>query len=159
MKKGFNLVVIILCTLTLTLKGQQVISSAGGSATGAGVQLSWTIGEPVIETFTGSSSVLTQGFHQSRLTITAVDPVVYPGLELSVFPNPVISSLRLQIKGDLVQKLSYQLYNMEGKSILLKKVEASPVMIDMELYTSGTYLLKVFTDENLPVKTFKIIKD
>jgi hypothetical protein len=159
MKKGLYLIVLIVCAVTMNLKGQQVISSAGGSATGTGIQLSWTVGEPVIETFTGSSAILTQGFHQSKLTITAIDPAVYTDLELSVFPNPVSTSLQLQIKGDLLQKLSYQLYNMEGKTIFSKKVDASPEMINMELYTSGTYLLKIVRDEQFPVKIFKIIKD
>jgi hypothetical protein len=159
MNKVFYLVVLILCTLTVSLKAQQVISSAGGSATGTGVQLSWTIGEPVIETFTGSSAILTQGFHQSKLTVTAIDPAIYPDLELSVFPNPVSSSLRLVTRGDQLQKLSYQLYNMEGQSILSGKVEASPELINMELYTSGTYLLKVLKNGNVPVRTFKIVKD
>jgi hypothetical protein len=143
----------------MTLKGQQVISSAGGSATGTGVQLSWTVGEPVIETFTGSSAILTQGFHQSKLTITAIDFALYPELELSVFPNPVSTSMRLQIKGDQFKNLSYQLYNIEGKSMLSKTIQASPEIINMEFYTSGTYLLKVFRDETVPVKTFKVIKD
>lgn len=159
MQRGLYLVVLIVCALTMTLKGQQVISSAGGSATGVGVQLSWTVGEPVIATLTGSSAILTQGFHQSKLTITAIDPALYPELELSVFPNPVSTSLKLQITGDQYKNLSYRLYNIEGKTILSKTIQASPEMINMELYTSGTYLLKVLRDETVPVKTFKIIKD
>ncbi len=85
---------------------QQVISAAGGSGSGSNVQLSWTVGEPVIETFTGSSAILTQGFHQSKLLVTALDPMLFPGLTLTVFPNPVSSSLQLEVTGEVMSDLS-----------------------------------------------------
>ena len=155
----YLLVLLFFCLLSPAANGQQVISSAGASATGVGVQLSWTLGEPVIETFTGTSAILTQGFHQSKLTVTAIDPKLYPELELSVYPNPVSSSLRLQITGERPGKLTYSLYNAEGKALVQKSVESFPETINMELFTSGSYFLKVFRDINMPVKTFKIIKE
>jgi len=63
------LVKFILISLLLLNSGisfaQKVISSAGTSAKATSVQLFWTIGEPVVKTFTGSTVILTQGFHQS----------------------------------------------------------------------------------------------
>jgi hypothetical protein len=159
MKRKFYSFIFILGFTCGSIQAQQVISSAGASATGIGVQLSWTIGEPVIETFTGTTAILTQGFHQSRLTVTAIDPTLYPELDLSVYPNPVSTSLQLLISGERLQNLTYKLYNIEGKSILTKVIENSPEMIRMELFSSGTYLLKVFRDDNTPLKTFKVIKD
>jgi len=49
---------------------QQVITTAGSSGSGTGIQLSWTIGEPVTATAHGSDFYLTQGFHQSQLVST-----------------------------------------------------------------------------------------
>ena len=138
---------------------QQVISAAGGSGTGTNVQLSWTVGEPVIETFTGSSAILTQGFHQSKLLVTALDPMVFPGLILTVFPNPVSSSLQLDVKGDVRTNLSFQIFDINGKLVLNRKLESLPGLINMESYVSGTYLLKVYQEEGEPVKTFKIVKN
>jgi hypothetical protein len=159
MKRKVYFFIFIIPFAIGSLEAQQVISSAGASATGTGVQLSWTIGEPVIETFTGTSAILTQGFHQSRLTVTAIDPTLFPELDLSVYPNPVSTSLRLVISGDKLQNLTYRLYNIEGKAIIDKDIENSPELIKMELFSSGTYILKVFRDENIPLKTFKVIKD
>ena len=48
---------------------QQVIATAGGSASGTGIELSWTIGEPVTATTFGSGFILTQGFHQGQPAI------------------------------------------------------------------------------------------
>ena len=141
-----------------TISAQQVISSAGTHAVGTGVQLSWTVGEPVIATFTGSSVILTQGFHQTRLTVTAIDPTLFPSLEVNVYPNPVSAQLRFKISGERNQNMSYRLFNAEGKAILQKTVENPEGLINMEIYTSGIYLLKFFREDD-PLKTFKIIKD
>ena len=157
-RKVFYIIIVLFIFAVSTVTAQQVISSAGGSAVGTGVQLSWTIGEPVIETFTGTSAVLTQGFHQTKLTVTAVDPTLFPGLEVNVYPNPVSTTLRVQISGERMQKLSYRLFNMEGKAILHKMVENPSELINMEMYTSGTYLLRFFREDD-PLKTFKIVKD
>jgi hypothetical protein len=159
MKRKVYFFILIFSFALGSLQAQQVISSAGASATGVGVQLSWTVGEPVIETFTGTSAILTQGFHQSKLTVTAIDPKLFPELDLSIYPNPVSTSLRLEISGDRLQNLTYRLYNIEGKTILTKVIETSPELIKMDLFTSGTYLLKVFRDDNTPLKTFKVIKE
>ncbi|MCB0683669.1 MAG: hypothetical protein KDC32_22625, partial [Saprospiraceae bacterium] len=65
----------------------EVIASAGEHFATANAQLSWTVGEPVIETYTGSTAQLTQGFHQTNLTVVAVnDPTA--AFQVSVFPNP-----------------------------------------------------------------------
>ena len=158
MKRIVYFFIFILLFAVVSLQAQQVISSAGASATGTGVQLSWTIGEPVIATFTGTSAILTQGFHQSKLTVTAIDPTLFPELQLSVYPNPVSTSLRLQISGDRLQNLTYMLFNIEGKAVLIKEIENSPELIQIEQFSSGTYLLKVLKD-NTPLKTFKVIKE
>ncbi len=43
----------------------EVIAVAGGSGTTSSVALDWTLGEPVILSLEGTSSVITCGFHQS----------------------------------------------------------------------------------------------
>jgi len=153
------LFVFILHLMITQIRAQQVISAAGATASGTGVQLSWTIGEPVIETFTGATAILTQGFHQSRLFATAIDPIENPGLKLTVYPNPVSGILKLEITDHRLEGIRYSLFTMDGKSILDRKVEKQPELISMENYTPGTYLLKIFVSGNHPVQTFKIVKN
>ena len=45
----------------------KVVSPAGGYFTGSGITLSWTLGEPVIATFSAGDILLTQGFQQGDL--------------------------------------------------------------------------------------------
>jgi len=70
------------------VSSQEVVSSAGETQTIPGIEISWTIGEPVIETVSSGSSVLTQGFHQTKLTVTTIDELLFSDLELKVYPNP-----------------------------------------------------------------------
>ena len=65
------------------LFGQKVISSAGESATGTSVKLSWTIGEPIVKTLRGTSVILTQGFQQGWLVVNQ-PPVANAGPDQTV---------------------------------------------------------------------------
>jgi hypothetical protein len=49
---------------SINTNAQQVIASAGGYYEGDNISLSWTLGEPVTETFSGGGVILTQGFQQ-----------------------------------------------------------------------------------------------
>jgi hypothetical protein len=140
---------------------QQVISSAGVSTGGTSSQLAWTIGEPVTETFTAAKSqnILTQGFHQSKLVITIVDPPVYPGIILTVYPNPVDSDLRLETRDEIMDNLSLRLYDMNGKLLLDQKIESQSELIDIQHYPNGSYFLKVLHNNKDLLQTFKIIKN
>ena len=68
MKKLYEILSLI-TALEVPVAGfcQQVISTAGSSGSGTGIELSWTIGEPVTATSHGTDFYLTQGFHQSRM--------------------------------------------------------------------------------------------
>jgi len=65
------------------------LPTAGEHFATAGAQLSWTLGEAVIETYApgGGTAQLTQGFHQTQLTVVALNEsvTVFPVL---VYPNP-----------------------------------------------------------------------
>jgi hypothetical protein len=57
-------ILIAIAFLSFQAKAQQVIASAGGYYEGDNISLSWTLGEPVTETFSGGGVILTQGFQQ-----------------------------------------------------------------------------------------------
>ena len=65
MKKILSfLFIIAFAFLSFQAKAQQVIASAGGYYEGENISLSWTLGEPVTETFSAGGVILTQGFQQ-----------------------------------------------------------------------------------------------
>lgn len=65
MKKLFFLLTISgLILFAIQTNAQQVIATSGGYYENENISLSWTVGEPVIETFTAGDVILTQGFQQ-----------------------------------------------------------------------------------------------
>ncbi len=156
MKTKFLFLLFML--LSAGLSGQQVISSAGTHAIGTGVQLSWTLGETVVSTFSGSSVILTQGLHQGKLTITAIEPLVLSGVTLNVFPNPVNDKLNISFRNFAENKYSFSLTDVNNRLVFNGKVSENPQPIDMTHFSPGIYFLKL---ETIAVKTpqvFKIVK-
>ena len=159
MKKLFFILILIFAFGTLLLKAQEVISSGGAHVKGSGISLSWTIGEPVIETLTNGSYTLTQGFHQSRLSSTAVDNLPTPGLILTVFPNPFSYVLNVKVDEGDYSQLQYTMYSFEGKVLLNSKISKSLTQIELQPFASGSYLLRISKKSGEPVKTFKVVKN
>jgi len=120
---------------------RQVIGSAGGSFSGA-VQVDWTVGETVVATATGGSSILTQGFHQPQPAASGVK-TTEPATGLVAYPNPTGSVINLQWKnaaftGTLV------LYDAIGRVVWSSSLATSNLTtIDMSQFTPGVYNLQV----------------
>ena len=63
--------VLIICVITTTISiAQEVISTTGEHYENSNGSISWTIGEPVIETLGSNNNYLTQGFHQPTVIPT-----------------------------------------------------------------------------------------
>lgn len=156
-----HLILILIISLSMSprlLFAQEVISSGGSYATGTGVSLSWTVGEPVIATFTNGGFTLTQGFHQTRLGTTSIDNIPIPGLIVSVYPNPFYYVLHLRVdEGDFSQ-LQYSLLNIQGQTLVLEKISRNLTDIDMQTFAAGNFLLQVRGKSGEIVKSFKVVK-
>jgi len=133
----------------------QVISYAGAGATEGRVQLSWTVGEPVISSLITSTNILKQGFYQSKLEITAIDLPEFPELELYGYPNPVSTAINLDIKGERRINLSFCLLAIEGKILFIKKIVSLSEQLIMEPFENGVNLIKVYQDIDMPLRTFR----
>jgi hypothetical protein len=138
--------------------GQDVISTNGGSCKSAAFQLDYTIGEPVIETLSSSSNTLTQGFQQSNLIVTAIDQIAIGAIDLKLYPNPVVDELMLETCNLSQEKLLLKLFDISGKLILQKNLKQTVEKIDMQAYRKGNYLLIVYTGNEIPLQSFKVIK-
>jgi len=157
--KSLRLILIITLTISQSaIQAQEVVSSGGAYAKVTGVSLSWTIGEPVIETFSNGSYTLTQGFHQSRIGSTAVDDFEIPGLRLSVYPNPFSEELNVRFDGGDFSRLQYTFISGEGKVILNNKIKKDLTTINLQTYAPGSYFLKISQRTGETLKTFHVVK-
>ena len=157
MKKIILLLIIVVNgTFLPTLNAQEIVSTAGTVYETNGVQLSWTLGETVIKTAESGSLVLTQGFHQSKLVITALDDITIADFEVKVYPNPTSDFVVVHFDENNLNA-HIQLFDLAGKK-LKESVANTDTQMNMTEYPGGTYLLKLFDDNFHPVQTFKIIK-
>ncbi len=130
---------------------QEVVSTAGSIYNVNGVQLSWTIGEPIVSTEDDGNHVLTQGFHQANLSVTTVEENVRN--MFSVYPNPVVNVFTIQ--GSTEENVTAVLYDLNGK--LLKQIQFSlSTQVNIEDLSRGVYLLTI--NQNNKINTYRIIK-
>jgi hypothetical protein len=133
-----------------------VVSASGASFKQSSGYITYTIGELVTHTLTGTSEILTQGFLQTGLPKswrTSVEDV--PDFEMSVYPNPVKDLLIIQV--ELLPDLQYTLHDVTGVLIDRGLVLNERSEIDFSYLSPAIYILRVF-DNNQQIRIFQIVK-
>ena len=147
------ILVLLVFGAIISIKAQEVVSSSGNYQETSTGSLSWTIGETITETVT-NGNILTQGFHQSRITVTNITEI-NTKIDVSIFPNPTNEFVKIISSKDENYKI--QLFNINGKLLVEKKINNTDNRVNMNKFTNGTYLLKV-TNKNRETNTYQIIK-
>lgn len=140
------------------LHAQESIPATGGDATGTGGSSSYTVGQVIYTTNTGTNGSVAQGVQQPYeiSTTTGVNETTI-NLKMSVYPNPTAVYLTLKVESEKLKSLTYQLIDIQGKVMASEKVIAITSTIKMEELPKAVYFLNV-TDNKQIVKTFKVIK-
>jgi len=140
------------------LYAQQSPTATGGEATGTGGTASYSVGQVVYTTNTGTNGSVAQGVQQPyEISTTVGINETTINLELSVYPNPTTNYLTLKVDEFELSTLNFQLIDLQGKIITSKKVKATTSTINVENLPKAIYFLNV-TKNNQVIKTFKIIK-
>lgn len=158
--KKLVLSVVILLSLGVTgLQAQQTITTAGGDGSGSGGSASYTVGQLIYHTNTGTNGSEAQGVQQpfEISVVTAVEEAKDISLEFLVYPNPATDYVILKTGNYEVKNLSYVLYDIGGRLLGHDKIQSSETNISMQAFFPSTYILKVI-DNNKVIKIFKIIK-
>jgi len=142
------------------LHAQEVITTTGGNASGSGGSVSYTIGQIVYSSNTGSNGSVSQGVQQpfEISVISGLDEGEGINLTCSAYPNPTTDFLTLKVGVIKTENLAYQLYDIGGKFLVSNKVEGNETTICMSNLVQSVYFLKL-TNNNKEIKTFKIIKN
>jgi hypothetical protein len=151
---------LVMAGFSLTgLFAQEAIPAVGGDASGAGGSVSYTVGQTLYETHSGSTGSVAQGVQQpfEILELPGVGSPMGISLHCVVFPNPVTEFVLLRIADQSLEGLSYQLYNLQGKMLERREITGDITEIPMSSLGAATYLIKV-TRKNEELKAFKIIK-
>ena len=134
----------------------EILAVSGDYFTGTNATLSWTIGESVTETFSSANAILTQGFHQTSLTVTGIKDID-KNFSVSVYPNPVMNQLTVELE-KVKRNYSIEITDLNGKLISVQKINSTHSTIDVITYSAGVYFLNLKNENNQLIKTFKIQK-
>jgi hypothetical protein len=77
---------------------RKVIATAGTSVKVGNIQVDYTVGEPVINTLSAGSFVLTQGFQQGDPVISATHGLP-ENVSLKISPNPTSGEVLVELAG------------------------------------------------------------
>ena len=160
---------VLLFGLGLTgLQAQTSIHATGGDASGSGGSVSYSVGQLVYTTNTGTNGSVAEGVQQPYeiSVVTGLEEAKDINLSVTAYPNPTTDYLQLKVDASTtlsIQSMSYQLYDMNGKLLQNEKITGKQTRIVMSNLVPAIYFVKVVkTNHDLPqqeVKTFKIIKN
>ncbi len=141
-----------------------VISSQGNYDSQPQGNNSWTIGEPISETFTSANNAATNGFQQPEsLNLVTYIKGNNKGLSVLAYPNPVINELKVDFNGIDNGDYSLVLNDALGKVIYQTTVSVNSssnkvVSLNFLNLAGGQYLLSFSNQDQSILKTFKIVK-
>lgn len=154
-------IISLLFLFGITISGifaQEVVSASGGESSGSGGTISYTVGQVVYGSNTGTNGTVTQGVQQAyEIYVTTGINETGINLSVSVYPNPTTNYLNLKIENFELSTLNFQLFDMQGKLLQTQKVTGNETQIDMSNYVPSTYFVRII-NQNQSIKEFKIIK-
>jgi hypothetical protein len=157
MKPSKALLVPTLISFCGILQAQEIITAGGDYFSNINGSVSITMGETVIETFSGEANMLTNGFQQSKLIALFMEEPVKFGLTVTASPNPVKELISIKVDHETDEHFSFKLYDHSGKLFLKDNFESPGTDIRFNQYSAGFYMLNIFNDKH-QIFRLKIIK-
>jgi hypothetical protein len=152
--KGILFLLFLICYMNL--QAQQVVATTGAFFQNTNGSMEYTLGESVITTLSFTDKILTQGFHQSRITVTAIEDLTVSTFDIQVYPNPASEYIVIRINTELPGKLHLYLYDINSKLLVNKKIENLETIIPFKEYPPAIYLLRIIAGKE--TRTYQIIK-
>ena len=161
--KRFALLLLGIGTVVF-VRGQsispEVLGAAGDEGTAGSTTVSWTIGEPLVETIASGSNQISQGFHQPRYVLVGLEPLGPLGLEVDVYPNPAENHVYFEFTREGELPMSVDLIDMSGKVLQSEQSElqADRLSFDLSNVALGNYFLRLRLEGSQEIKAYKVQK-
>ncbi|AEE48225.1 T9SS type A sorting domain-containing protein [Haliscomenobacter hydrossis] len=135
----------------------EVISTAGGKMQAGSIQLAWTLGETAVARWNTPQGMVTEGFHQPVLEVTLLPEYTAPTVRIA--PNPVQSTLNVQLQEQTKQILFANLVDVQGR-VLIKRttLQLGNTELDLSNLPAGMYFLNVMHQNGKTLEVFKVVK-
>lgn len=145
---------IVLLLFSGGIQAQQTLLATGGEAG----SVSYSIGQIFYINSMGPNGSVTPGVQQPfGVFVTSGKEIKDINLTFTVYPNPTSDLLFLQVDNFPKEKLTYQLFDLQGKLLEQNQVLMQRTSVNLQNMPRSTYYLKV-SSRNQTIKTFKIIK-
>jgi hypothetical protein len=151
--------IVLLASSYAGIYAQESINTTGGNASGSGGSASFSVGEVVYTTILGTNGSVAEGVQQPY-EISVVTGIEETAISLSInaYPNPTAGFLQLQVEGELLKDLSYQLFDMQGKLLKSDKITGKLTQMNLNGLVPATYFV-IVAQGNKEIKQFKVIKN
>ena len=151
MKSKLFLFCIILSPFWLWSQSNEfsLVSTAGDFFQTENFTLSWSLGEVISETYSGTNFILIQGFQQpDQLPNAIVDSKGTMSWSVHIYPNPCRHFVYVEMKGDETQSWlpdQYEIYDIQGKRMVTGLITEPLLMLDMSSFKNSVYGIRVFS--------------
>lgn len=151
--------IVCFATVLFNCVAQQSPTASGGDATGTNGSVSYSVGQIVYLTSSGSNGSISEGVQQPFEISEVLGSEDFSNLitDIKIYPNPSTDVLTLNLINQDNLELDYQIIDNNGKLLTSDKIIANETNIDVAALPSSIYYLKI-TNVNKEVKTYKIIK-
>lgn len=137
---------------------QNVVASSGGTIIWGNGGVTWTLGEVVIATISSPTNIITQGFHQGELVITAIGDINMSDISVLLYPNPATNLINVDIKSDKPGIYKYELIDITGRIIINEQSYSKNFKINIEALKPALYYLRITDKNGKFMKSYKVVK-
>lgn len=150
-------ILLIMCFLYKKTYAQEVLSSSGSQLNTNNIDLSWTLGEPAVQSFNQGNTQLKEGFHQVDLIVVSIHSY-NTTKQINVFPNPTSHELTIKVSEDL-NSWRFKIVDVNNKLLIEQKSDevSSFKKIDVSSLSMGNYFLQVIQNDQI-ISSIKFIK-
>ena len=157
---------LLMCAMVIAVlaRGQTIspeVQGAAGTQSQVGNTIvTWTVGEPLTETLSASGNTITQGFHQPRYVLIALDEPLIAELGIKVYPNPTSDHVFMDIEREEESELTVELIDMTGRILSTRKsiLMQDQLRFDLSQVAKGYYFLRVIQANGHMFKAYKVDK-
>ena len=138
-----------------------VVASSGGFETVSTYSFSWTLGETVIETVQGTTTIFTQGFQQPIPDFFLEVNEAEKESGFLVYPNPASDVINIVLADKKKTPLNIDIYDLQGKQLLNKSIAGSmgEYRLNISTFANGPLFLRITDNKNKELNTCIIIKN
>jgi hypothetical protein len=154
-----TLVLLALGMLWADLNAQESITSCGGDASGSGGYVAYSIGQVIYTNNNSANGSVAQGVQHAYEIYSVVINETELNIYVNIFPNPTLDNLTLQINDFNNEKLSFELFDTQGKLLMKEQILAKKTQLNTNNLPRASYFVNIINQENQKVHSFKIIKN